>query len=270
MDGRDLVIVDKLAGEIHRPVGEAVRASIQHAIGLQETTVIDILPGGIFYHNLDPCLVEIANLGNERVANILVLDDDECLHHLVWLQAKWDGAKGSDHFVVAGLFQRENVHVEERAALKELNCFLQLLVEAVIERYRRVSRQPAMRRQLPLLRAVVGQSGCCAMHVAVLTWTEVRLVESQRIALGELGVLPLVIDGKSTDELVIVERTRQVGFMAGGTEFRRLIKRLHDGPRVTLRMLQDIAERNLAGHAIALLVHHYGRLTHHKAAIPRG
>ena len=117
MDGRDLVIVDKLAGEIHRPVGEAVRASIQHAIGLQVTTVIDILPGGVLYQDLDPCLVKIAHFGNQRVANVLVLDDDVGLDHVVWLQPKGHGAKGRDHCVLARLFQRENIDVEESAPL---------------------------------------------------------------------------------------------------------------------------------------------------------
>ena len=86
MDGRDFVIVDKLAGKIHRPVGEAVRASIQHAVGLQKSAVINIFPGSVFYDDLDPRLVEIANLGNQRVANVLVLDDDVSLHHVVRLK----------------------------------------------------------------------------------------------------------------------------------------------------------------------------------------
>src|ERR1700691_2039678 len=113
-----------------------------------------------------------------------------------------------------------------------------------------------MRREQSCLRAVVGQSGRYARHVAALTGGKASRVKGQRITVGELGVLPLVINRKSADELVIVQRTRQVGLMTGGTELRPLIERLHDGLRVTFRMLQDVAEWNLAGNAVAFLVHH--------------
>src|SRR5580658_230576 len=106
--------------------------------------------------------------------------------------------------------------------------------------------------------------------MAALTGGKASRVKGQGITVGELGVLPLVINRKSADELVIVQRTRQVGLMTGGTEFRRLIERLHDGLRVTLRMLQDIAEWNFAGNAVAFLVYHDCGHTHHIATIPGG
>ena len=33
--------------KIHRSIGEAVRASVEHAIGLQETTVINVISVGV-------------------------------------------------------------------------------------------------------------------------------------------------------------------------------------------------------------------------------
>ena len=126
-----------------------------------------------------------------------------------------------------------------------------------------------MRRKRSVLRAVVMQSGSFTTHVAVLACSEVRGVKGQRVALGELRVLPLVINGKGADELVIVQRVGQVGLVAGGTEFRRPVKRLHDRLRVTLGMLEDIAKRNLAGNSLAVLVYHHRGNAHDVTAVTR-
>ena len=263
------MIVDELAGEIHRAVGEAVGASIQRAIGLQETAVIDLVSAGVLDRKLHPGLVEIANLWNQRVPYVLVLDHHVGFHHVVRRKAEGHGTQGRDQVVVPGFFQREDIHVQKIARLQELDRFLQLFVEAIVERHGGVSRQPAMRREESRFRAVFRQRGLRAMHVAALAGIEVRRVKSQRIALGEFGVLPLIVNGEGADKFVIVQGIRQVGFVAGGTEFRRPIKRLHHRLRVTLGIFHDFVIRNLAGNARAPLVYHYRGNTHHVAAVAR-
>jgi hypothetical protein len=106
--------------------------------------------------------------------------------------------------------------------------------------------------------------------VAALTGSEIRGVKCQRSALGEFRVLPLVINGEGADELVLVQRIREVGLMAGGAEFRRPIERLHDRLGVTLGMLEDVAKGNLARDTLAVFVYHHRRDAHHIAAIAGG
>src|SRR5580698_5458485 len=102
-----------------------------------------------------------------------------------------------------------------------------------------------MRGERAALGAVVVEDGWCATHVAALTGSEVSGIESERIALREFGVLPLVKNGEGADEFVFVEGIGKICFVAGGAEFRRAIERLHDRFGVTLGMLEDFAELNL-------------------------
>ena len=270
MDGPDFVIVDKLAGEIDGAVGEAVGAGVEHAVRLEETAVIDVVSGGVFDGDLDPGFVEIANFGDQRVTDVFVLDDDVGGDDAVWLKLKGNGAEGRDHVVIAGFFQSENVDVEVIAGFEELDRFLELLVEAVVVGNCGVSGEPAMRGEGAALGAVVVEDGWRATHVAALARSEVSGIKSERVALGEFGILPFVKDGEGADEFVFVERIGEIGFVAGGAEFRRAIERLHDGFGVTLGMLEDFAELNLAGNAIAVFIGHYRGHAHLIAAIARG
>ena len=81
--------------------------------------------------------------------------------------------------------------------------------------------------------------------------------------------MPLIKNGEGADEFVFVEGIGEIGFVAGGAEFRRAIEGLHDGFGVTLGMLEDFAELNLARDAITVLVDHYGWDAHHIAAVAR-
>ena len=103
MDRPHLVVVDELAGHIHGPVRKTVRARIQHGVGLQKSTVIDFLSGRVLHNDLDPRFVQIANLWNQRVTNILVLDHHVGCHRVVWLKLKWHRAERRDHVVVTSL-----------------------------------------------------------------------------------------------------------------------------------------------------------------------
>src|SRR5208282_4318558 len=99
-----------------------------------------------------------------------------------------------------------------------------------------------MRRERSALRAIIRQSGRGPAHVAALTRSEVGRIKSQGVALRELGVLPLIINGEGADELVLVQRIWQVSLVAGGAEFRLPIKRLHYGFGVTFGMFEDFAK----------------------------
>ena len=130
---------------------------IQHAVRLQEAAVVDLLSGGVLDGELDPRFVEIANFGNERVADVFVLDDDLSFDDSFGAKLNGHGAEGRDELVVASFLHRENIHVQEISGLQELDCFLQLLVEAVIEGHGCVAGRPAMRGENPVLGAVFGQ-----------------------------------------------------------------------------------------------------------------
>ena len=182
MDGPNFVVVDELAGEIDGAIGEAVGASIEHAVGLEETAVIDVVSGGVLDGDLDPGFVEIADFGDQRVTDVFVLDDDIGCDDVVRLKLKGNGAEGRDHVVVAGFFQSENINVEVIAGFEKLDGFLELLVETVIEGNGGVSGEPAMRGEGAVLGAVVVEYGWCATHVAALTGSEISGIKSERVA----------------------------------------------------------------------------------------
>ena len=86
MNGPDLMVVDKVACQINRPIGKAVRAAVKHAIRFEKAAAIDERSGGIFDRDADPRLIEVAYLGDERVADILILNDDGGLNELIGLE----------------------------------------------------------------------------------------------------------------------------------------------------------------------------------------
>ena len=51
VNGPDFVVVHEFAVRIDGPVGEAMRALVEHAVGLQEAAVIDLFAGGILTRN---------------------------------------------------------------------------------------------------------------------------------------------------------------------------------------------------------------------------
>ena len=57
MDGPDLMVVDEFAVDVDGPVGEAMGALIERAIGLQESAVIDLFAGGIIDREFYPGLI---------------------------------------------------------------------------------------------------------------------------------------------------------------------------------------------------------------------
>src|SRR5580704_14470522 len=74
-----LVVVYETSSQIHWPIREAMSACIEHAVRFEEAAVVYHGPRCVLYCELRPCLVEITDLGNERVADILVLNDHVCI-----------------------------------------------------------------------------------------------------------------------------------------------------------------------------------------------
>ena len=103
------MVVDKLAFVGHRAIGEAVRARVEHAVGLEEAAVIDLLAGRVLHRELDPGLVEIAHLGNQRVADVLVLNDDIGFDDVVGREVIGSLAERRDQLVVCSAFLRAKI-----------------------------------------------------------------------------------------------------------------------------------------------------------------
>src|ERR1700733_4720382 len=230
--------------------------------------MIEIFAGAILYGELDPGLIEISDFGDQGVADVLVLDDYQCLNQVVWFQAEGHRPERRNHLLFVGLFQRDYVYIQKGARLEKRDCFFQLLVETVIERYSRVAGKPAMRGKGAVLRSRVRQVIGRSFHMAALTGCKVAGVEGQGVPPGELGALPLVVGRKSADKLVVVQRIWQIGLMAGAAEFRSPIEALHHRLRVALRMLVYILVWDLAWEAIPFFVYHHRRNTHHETAVP--
>ena len=88
MDGPDFVIVDELAIDVDRAIGEAVRPLVQHSIRLDKAAMIDFLARRVLGRELNPGFVEIAHLGDQRVPNVLVLNHHQGLHHFTRLEVE--------------------------------------------------------------------------------------------------------------------------------------------------------------------------------------
>jgi hypothetical protein len=71
----DLVQVVELALDVDQAVGEGVGAGVEIAVGLDESALGEGL-AAVLDGEVDPGFVEVALLGNEGVADALVLDDD--------------------------------------------------------------------------------------------------------------------------------------------------------------------------------------------------
>ena len=60
--------------------------------------------------------------------------------------------------------------------------------------------------------------------MATLTGGKLCAVKRERILVGELGILPFVVSGKGSNELILVQRIRQIGFVARSAKFRSPIE----------------------------------------------
>ena len=118
-----------------------------------------------------------------------------------------------------------------------------------------------------MLGAVLGKRGRSSLHMASLATGKVSCIKRERVALGKLRTLPLVIGRKGTNEFVIVERLGQVCFMARRAELRRMQQVRHDRLRMPLRMTKNLFEGNFAGNAVSFFVNHYRGNAHLDASI---
>src|ERR1700684_3035255 len=115
-----------------------------------------------------------------------------------------------------------------------------------------------MRGEGTILGAVFGERNGITLHVASLAGLEVSRIESKRIALRKLGLLPLVISRKCTNELIVVERRRQVGLVTCGAKLRRMQEVVHHGLGVPFGMAKNLGEGNLPGNAVPVFIHNDG------------
>jgi hypothetical protein len=74
VDGEYRVVIDKLALVGNGTIGETVSARVQHAVGLEEAAVIDLVAFRVLHRELGPGFVKVAYFGDEGVADVLVLD----------------------------------------------------------------------------------------------------------------------------------------------------------------------------------------------------
>src|SRR5271168_5102099 len=77
------VIIDKLSLQIYRTVGEAMCAFVKGPIRLQEAAMVDVFPSTVLHGELGPGLIEVPDLGDQRVADVLVLDNHQRLDCVV-------------------------------------------------------------------------------------------------------------------------------------------------------------------------------------------
>src|ERR1700678_4176203 len=106
VDGPNLMIVHELAICIYRAIGEAVRSRVERAIRLKETAVVDFGSVAVFHLKLHPRLVQIADFRNERVADVLVLDDDHGLDRIVGLHLEGNGTEWRNESIgIGGVFR---------------------------------------------------------------------------------------------------------------------------------------------------------------------
>src|SRR5580698_3292477 len=176
------------------------------------------------------------------MADVLVLNDDIGLNNVLWSQAEGLPAERCNQSVLTLLANSKDIDIQVIARTQELNRLAQLVVEAVVEGHSRVAGQPAMRRKGSVFRPVIRQGRGIALHVASLARCEVRGIEGERIALGKLGLLPLVVSRERANELVVVKGCGQICLVAGCAEFRLVQEVVHHGFGMPLRVTKDLVE----------------------------
>jgi len=144
VDGPHHVVVDEVADDVDGAVRVAVCARLQRAVWAQVPTLIDHLAVCICRRELQPCLVEIAYLRDERVADTLVLHDDVGIHPLTCRQVEGNRAERGKHLLCLVYPQSKDIDVEKVTAAQKVDGFLELLVVSVVEGNRGVACQPAM------------------------------------------------------------------------------------------------------------------------------
>ena len=97
----DLVQVVQLALDVDEAVGEGVGGGVEVAVGLKEAALGQDLAGGVLDREIDPGLVEVALLGDEGVADALVLDDDVGDEGFAGGEREAGQAEGGDQHLIA-------------------------------------------------------------------------------------------------------------------------------------------------------------------------
>ena len=261
------VVIDKHAAVVDGAVGEAVGAFVKRAVGLNVAALVQDFAVGAGGDKAHPCFVEVANLGDEGVADVFVLQNDVGLDGFTGVEVERLGAERGDEFAVQSFADGKDIDVEIIAGTKEVNRLFELFAEAVVEGDGGVAGRPAMGDQGTIFGAGLRERGGCALHVAALAGGVVGLVEGERIALRELGILPFVIGGEGANFFVLIQRLGQVGFVTCGAELGLLQEGLHDGFGVTVQVGEDLGVGRNTRKTIAFIVDEHSGDAHGVAAV---
>ncbi len=165
----DLVQVVELAFYVDEAVGEGVGGGVEVAVGLDKAAFGEGFAGAVFDGEVDPGLVEVALLGDEGVADALVLDDDVGDQGFAGSDGETGEAeRGDDDLIGRGggsvlFFEREDIDVEDAfavdAVLEEGYELLGLLIEFVVLGHEGIAAQPAVGDELAVLGAGVYGAG---------------------------------------------------------------------------------------------------------------
>ena len=119
----DLVEAVELALVVDEAVGEGVGSGIERAVGLEEAGFGEGLAGVVLDVEVDPGFVEVALLGDEGVADALVLNDDVGDQGFTGDEGEGGQAERGDENLVsrggggAFFFEGEDVDVEDALAV---------------------------------------------------------------------------------------------------------------------------------------------------------
>ena len=85
---------------------------IQHSVCFDKPAMIDFFSRAIFCYKLYPCFIKIANLGNQGMADILILNYDQSFNLIVRLELECFRSKRGNHVVLPVYQKREEIYVQ--------------------------------------------------------------------------------------------------------------------------------------------------------------
>ena len=165
----DLVQAVELAVDVDEAVGEGVGGRVEVAVGLDEAAFGDGFAGGVLDDEVDPAFVEVALLGDEGVADALVLDDDVGDEGFAGGDGEAGEAEGRDEDLIGGsgggvlFLEGKDIDVEDAFAVgtfaEEVDEPGGLVGEVVIGRDEGVASEPAMGGERAVLGAGIVRGG---------------------------------------------------------------------------------------------------------------
>src|SRR5580658_759319 len=103
MDRPYFVIVDEPTVCVDRTIRKAVRPLIQFSIWLDEAAVVNLLAIRVGDYKLYPGFIQVTHLWNQRMPDVLVLNDRHRLHHFTRCKSERSRTQRCDQLVVVRL-----------------------------------------------------------------------------------------------------------------------------------------------------------------------